>query len=103
MDGHNHMIVNNRIEETRITVWDVLHYLEAEWPRPDIAATLHLTEAQVASAASYIEDHWDEVMIVHRQIEARKARGNSPEIVAKAAKSRAKLQDWLKHRQETAT
>ncbi len=97
------MIVKNRIEGTRITIWDVLHYLEAGWSRPDIAATLHLTETQVAAAASYIEEHRDEVMVVHRQIEDRKARGNPPEILAKAAKSRAKLQDWLKHHHETNT
>jgi uncharacterized protein (DUF433 family) len=95
------MIVKNRIAGTRITIWDVLHYLEAGWSRPDIAATLHLTEAQVAAAARYIEDHRDEVMVVHRQIEDRKARGNPPDIVAKAAKSRAKLQDWLKRHHET--
>ena len=46
------MIVKNRIAGTRITIWDVLHYLEAGWSRPDIAATLHLTEAQVAAAAA---------------------------------------------------
>ena len=83
------MIVKNRIAGTRITIWDVLHYLEAGWSRPDIAATLHLTEAQVAAAARYIEDHHDEVMVVHRQIENRKARGNPPEILTKAAKSQS--------------
>lgn len=97
------MIVKNRIEGTRITVWDVLHYLEAGWSCPDIADALHLTEAQVATAVDYIQAHKDEVMVVHRQIEARKVRGNSPEVLAKAAKSRAKLQDWLKHHHETAT
>src|SRR5215510_5540933 len=97
------MIVQNRIAGTRITIWDVLHYLEAGWSRPEIAATLRLTEAQVAAAARYIEEHRDEVMVVHRQIEDRKARGNSPDILAKEAKSRAKLQDWLKHYQETNT
>ena len=88
------MIVNNRIEGTRITVWDVLHYLEAEWTHAEITATLKVTETQVASAAAYIEMHRDEVLKVHRQIEARKARGNSPEIRAKAEKSRTKLHDW---------
>ncbi len=95
------MIVQNRIEGTRITVWDVLHYIEAGWLHPDIAATLNLTAAQVAAAARYIEDHRDEVMVVHRQIEERKARGNPPKIRTKVAKSRAKLQDWLKHHHET--
>ena len=97
------MIVKNRIAGTRITIWDVLHYLEAGWSRLEIAATLHLTEAQVAAAARYIEEHRDEVMVVHRQIEARKARGNPPDILAKAAKSRAKVQEWLKHYHETNT
>ena len=97
------MIVKNRIKGTRITIWDVLHYLEAGWSRPDIAATFHLTEAQVAAAARYIVEHGDEVMVVHRHIEDRKARGNPPDILAKAAKSRAKVQEWLKHHHETNT
>jgi uncharacterized protein (DUF433 family) len=97
------MIVNNRIEGTRITVWDVLHYLEAGWAHCEIAAALKLTEDQVATAAHYIEDHRDDVLRVHRQIEARKSRGNPPEIQAKAAKSRAKLQDWLKQHHKTNT
>ena len=59
------MIVHNRIAGTRITIWDVLHYLEAGWSRPDIAATLYLTETQVAAAARYIEDHREALMVVH--------------------------------------
>jgi uncharacterized protein (DUF433 family) len=97
------MIVHNRIAGTRITVWDVLHYLEAGWARSDIAATLHLTEAQVAAAAMYIAEHRHEVMVVHQCIEDRKARGNPPEIRAKAAKSRAKLQEWLTHHHKANT
>jgi hypothetical protein len=31
------MIVNNRIAGTRITVWDVLHYLETGWSRSEIS------------------------------------------------------------------
>ena len=97
------MIVKNRIAGTRITVWDVLHYLEAGWSHPAIATTLHLTEAQVAAAARYIEEHRDEVLVVHRHIEDRKARGNPPDMLAKAAKSRAKFQAWLTHHHETNT
>ena len=97
------MIVNNRIAGTRITVWDVLHYLESGWSCPAIAATLHLTEAQVAAAARYIEEHRDEAMAVHRHIEDRKARGNPSEIRTKAAKSRAKLQNWLTHHHKANT
>jgi uncharacterized protein (DUF433 family) len=97
------MIVKNRLEGTRITVWDVWHYLETGWSRTEIAKTLNLTEEQVAGAARYIEKHKDELMAVHQQIEARKARGNSPTIVARAAQSRAKLQDWLQHHHDKGT
>lgn len=97
------MIVKNRVQGTRITVWDILHYLETGWSHAEIADTLHLTEEQVAVAARYIEDYKDEVMVVHRQIETRKARGNSHNIEARAAKSIARLQDWLKQHHETNT
>ena len=95
-------IVQNRIQGTRITVWDVLHYLETEWSHAEIAEILNLTEEQVAVATRYIEEHKDELMSVHRQIEACKARGNPPKIVAKTAKSRARLQDWLKQHHDTS-
>lgn len=97
------MIVKNRIAGTRITVWDVLHYLETGWSRPEIAVTLHLSEAQVDAVARYIEDHQEELMVVHRQIEARKARGNPPEITTKLVQSRTKVQEWLKQHHETKT
>ena len=70
------MIVNNRIEGTRITVWDVLHYLETWWSRPEIAETLYLSDAQVDAVARYIVDHQEELMAVHQQIAACKACGN---------------------------
>jgi uncharacterized protein (DUF433 family) len=97
------MIVNNRITGTRITVWDVLHYLETGWSRSEIAVTFHLSEAQVDAVAKYIEDHQEKLMAVHQQIEARKARGNPPEITTKLAQSRTKLQEWLKQHHETKT
>ena len=95
------MIVKNRIAATRITVWDVLHYLETGWSRREITATLHLSDAQVDAVARYIEEHREELMVVHQQIEARKARGNPPEIAAKSAQSRTKLQEWLKQHSKT--
>jgi hypothetical protein len=64
---------------------------------------LHLSEAQVEAVAQYIEDHKEELLVVHRQIEERKACGNPPAIAAKLAKSRKKLQEWLKQHHETKT
>jgi uncharacterized protein (DUF433 family) len=97
------MIVENRIAGTRITLWDVLHYLENGWSCPEIAVTLYLSDAQVEAVARYIEEHEEELLEVHRQIEARKARGNPPEITAKLAKSRTKLQEWLTQHHEMKT
>jgi uncharacterized protein (DUF433 family) len=97
------MIIRNRIAGTRITVWDILHYLKTGWSYSEIAEALHLSEAQVEAAARYIEDHRKELMVVQRQIEDRKARGNPPEIQGKLAKSRMKLQAWLKQHHKTNT
>lgn len=94
------MIVNNRVVGTRITVWDVLHYLDAGWSAAEIAATLRLSDAQVAAAIQYITTHRAALDRVHRQIEARKARGNPPAITAQVATSRAKVQAWLRQPHE---
>ena len=95
------MIVNNRLVGTRITVWDVLHYLEAGWSSPEIAATLNLSDAQVAAAVQYIAEHHEALDVVHCQIEARKARGNPSAITTQLATSRTKLQAWLQRPHET--
>ena len=96
------MIVHNRIAGTRITVWDIWHYLEAGWSSREIAETLHLSDAQVEAAAQYIEAHKEELLVVHRQIEERKTRGNPPAITAKLVESRKRLQEWLQQH-ETKT
>jgi uncharacterized protein (DUF433 family) len=83
-------IVNNRIAGTRITVWDIVYYLENGRDPEYIAEILPVTVEQVQAAVRYIEEHKEEVMAVHRQIEERNARGNPPEIEAKLAESRAK-------------
>ena len=97
------MIVKNRIAGTRITVWDVLHYLETGWAYAEIAATLHLNDAQVEAVVQYIEEHKEDLLEVHRQIEARKAHGNPPEITAKLTKSRTQLQEWLTQHRKAKT
>lgn len=91
------MIVNNRVAGTRITVWDVLHYLDTGWSVPEIATTLHLSDAQMAAVMQYITAHREALDVVHRYIEARKAQGNPPAITAQLATSRTKLQAWLQH------
>jgi len=92
-------IINDRIDGLRITVYDVVHYLESGASPAEIMASLPLTLEQVEGAIQYIEAHKDEVMAVHRQIEARIARGNPPEIEEHLRQSRAKMQAWLCNRQ----
>jgi uncharacterized protein (DUF433 family) len=97
------LMVKNCVAGTRITVWDVLHYLETGWSQSKIASSLHLSDQQVEAVTRYIEEHRGQLMVVHRQIEARKARGNPPEITAKLAQSRTNLQEWLQQHHETKT
>jgi uncharacterized protein (DUF433 family) len=85
-----------RIAGTRITVYDIVHYLEAGRRPEEIAAILRLSLEQVLSAVKYIAEHRAEVMAVHRRIEERIARGNPPEIEAMRLATRARMQAWLK-------
>jgi hypothetical protein len=69
--------------------------LKPGWSNPEIAATLHLSDAPVEAVVQYIAEHKEELLEVHRQIDAHRGRSNPPEITAKLIKSRTKLQEWL--------
>ncbi len=86
------VIDNNRIDGLRVTIYDVLHYREAGRSVEEIADILPLTLEQVEGAVRYIEEHRDAVMAAHRRIEARIARGNPPEIEARAKAGRARME-----------
>ncbi len=49
------------ISGTRITLYDVMDYLKAQYPSKLIGDVLNLTEEQVNTAISYIERHSTEV------------------------------------------
>lgn len=89
-----HPIVENRIAGTRVSVWDVLHYLQNNWSPREIADFFGLSDAQVQAAVEYIDQNRETVMEVQRRIEERNARGNPPEVDARLAESRAKLEAW---------
>lgn len=76
---------------TRITVYDIIPYLEAGRSATYIAAVLGRSTREIEALKEYIEEHREEVMAVHRQIEERIARGNPPEVEAKRKESHAKL------------
>lgn len=94
-------IVNNRIEGTRITVWDVLHYLENGRSAAAICRWLPITEEQVAAVVDYADENREYVMKVHREIEERNARGNPPEIRQKLAETRRRMEQWLKEKRQS--
>ena len=75
----------------RITVFDVLPYLQAGHHPTYIAAVFSLSTREVAALADYIEQHKAEVLDMNRRIEERIARGNPPEVEARRRRSHAKL------------
>jgi uncharacterized protein (DUF433 family) len=79
------------LKRIRITVYDIIPYLEEGWDPSWIPTVLPITTAEVMALIKYIEEHKEEVMAVHRKIEERIARGNPPEIRAKFRASHAKL------------
>jgi len=85
------------IAGTRITVFDVLDYLQAGWDDKGIAVVLSLGTDQVRAAREYIENHPAEIQAEFQRIKERIARGNPPEVQAKLAAARAKLKARLEN------
>ena len=84
------------IAGTRITVYDVVDYLQEGWRYDQIAGLFRLPPEDIQAALQYIEDHKDEVMTVYRQILARHRNVHYPSAVQeKLAQNRQKLQAKL--------
>jgi hypothetical protein len=91
---------------TRTTVYDVIPYWLRSRDVQYIASALGREPRQIEALIRYIEEHHDEVMTVHQQIEARVARGNPPEIEEKLKQStlhqrlQARWEEIQRRRQE---
>src|SRR5207247_60276 len=83
---------NNHIDGLRITIYDVLHYLEAGRSVAEIATILPLSPEQIEAAVRYLGEHQDEVRATHQRIQERIARGNPPEVEAHAQIGRARME-----------
>lgn len=84
------------IAGTRITVYDVVDYLQEGWRYDQIAGLFRLPPEDIQAALQYIEDHKDEVMTVYRQILARHRDAHYPAAVQeKLAQNRQRLQTKL--------
>lgn len=71
------------IAGTRITVYNVLDYIEEGWHPARIALFFSISTDQVQAAIDYIAMHRDEVMPEYREMLAHDERGNPPELQAK--------------------
>ena len=56
------------ITGTRITLYDVMDYLTADWPPPLIQSWLNLSDRQIADAVAYIAAHRAEVEAEYHQV-----------------------------------
>jgi len=84
------------IAGTRITVYDVLDYVQEGWRYDQIAGLFRLPPDDIQAAIQYIEDHKEVVMTTYQQILARHRRVQyPPEVEAKLARNRQKVQEKL--------
>jgi uncharacterized protein (DUF433 family) len=84
------------IEGTRITVYDVMDYLQEGWRYEQIAGLFRLPPDDIQAAIQYIEDHKEAVMTAYQQILARHHNVQyPPEVQAKLVRNRQKLQTKL--------
>ena len=84
------------IAGTRITVYDVIDYLQEGWRYDQIAGLFRLPPDDIQAALEYIEAHQAEVMADYQQILARHHNVQYPtEVQAKLARSRRRLQARL--------
>ena len=83
------------IAGTRITVFDILDYWQANWHHTAIAALFRLSSQQVMAAIQYLEQNKAEVMAEYQKAMERIQRGNPLEVEARRRESGAKLQAML--------
>ena len=79
------------IAGTRITVFDILDYLQDGWHPVAIAAFFRISSREVDEAIRYIEEHKEEVLAEYDRILARAAAGNPPELQARLDADHAKF------------
>ena len=81
-----------RIVGTRITVYNLMPYfIDPTVTEAYLCRLYELTPEQIAAARAYVVNNSEAVWARHREIEARNAKGNPPEIRERAEKTRAAL------------
>jgi uncharacterized protein (DUF433 family) len=87
------------IAGTRITVYDILDYLEDGWHPATIAAFFRVSSREVDAAVRYIEEHKEDVTAEYARILARAAAGNPPELQARLDASLTRFRERVRMRQ----
>lgn len=86
------------IAGTRITVYNILDWLEEGWHHSQISVFYRLSTEQVLAAIRYIEEHKAEVMADYQEMLERSARGNPPELQAKLDAMHEKFMEMVRQR-----
>jgi uncharacterized protein (DUF433 family) len=89
------------IAATRLTVYDILDYVQMRWGHARIALWFRISSDEVLAAIRYSEEHRDEVMADDQRILDRNAAArNPPEVEEKLKGARARLEALRKELQE---
>jgi uncharacterized protein (DUF433 family) len=75
---------------TRITLYDILDYVHADWPPKLIGDWLNLTEQQMADVMAYLNDHSEEVEQEYQEV-VRQAEENRRYWEERTRELRARL------------
>ena len=86
------------IAGTRITVYDIVDYLEEGWHPTAIAAFFRISSRKVDAALRYIEEHEEEVRAEYQRILARAAKGNPPELQSQLDAGHARFLEHVRER-----
>jgi uncharacterized protein (DUF433 family) len=86
------------IAGTRITIFDIVDYLDEGWHPTAIAAFFRISSRQVDAAIRYIEDHLEEVRAEYERILARAARGNPPDLQSKLDAGHVRFLEQVRER-----
>lgn len=79
------------LERARITVYDILPYLERGWTHSSISLVCDISQDELSALEQYIADHQDEITAERQRIRERLAGSDTPEAEAKLWAHREKI------------
>src|SRR5438552_5579866 len=85
---------DGRLKGSRINCHDVYDFLKHDRPHTEIALAFQISSEEVLALIHYIVEHEEEVEDNWQAFEAAAAKGNPPEIEAKLAETRVRMQAW---------